>query len=99
VSSLTFARLFYLLSKSNGQEKAKMILFKFKSIVTVLSVDTKIIELALRSEFKDFEHAIQYFCALESNCTALLTRDINDYKQAQIPVFSADSFLNMIQQK
>ena len=96
VSSLTFATLFYLLSKDNGQERAKKILFKFKSLVTVLPVDNKIIELALSSEFKDFEDGIQYFCAIENKCAAILTRNLTDYKYADIPVMNAESFLKVI---
>ena len=95
VSSLTFATLFYLLSKDNGQEKAKKILLKFKSIVTVLAVDNKIIELALSSDFKDFEYGIQYFCAIENKCSVILTRNISDYKRSQIPVMTAESFLKI----
>jgi len=95
VSSLSFATLFYLLSKDNGQERAKKILFKFKSLVTILSVDNKIIELALSSEFKDFEDGIQYFCAIENKCAAILTRNLADYKFADIPVMTAESFLKV----
>jgi len=96
VSSLTLATLYYLLSKDSGQEKAKKILFKFKSIVTVLPVDNKTIELALSSDFKGFEDGVQYFCAIESKCSAILTRNIIDYKHSQIPVMTAESFLNIL---
>ena len=96
VSALTFATLFYLLTKDNGQERAKKLLFKFKSLVAVLPVDNKIIELALSSEFKDFEDGIQYFCAIENKCTAILTRNLADYKYADIPVLTAENFLKVI---
>ncbi|HOT88900.1 MAG TPA: PIN domain-containing protein [Bacteroidales bacterium] len=96
VSSLTLATLYYLLSKDSGQEKAKKILFKFKSIVTVLPVDNKTIELALSSDFKGFEDGVQYFCAIESKCSAILTRNIIGYKHSQIPVMTAESFLNIL---
>lgn len=93
VSALTFGTLFYLLSKENGQDRAKKILFKFKSLVTVLPVDDKIIELALSSDFRDFEDGIQYYCAIENKCAAILTRNLTDYKHANIPVLTAESFL------
>ena len=96
VSSLTLATLYYLLSKDSGQEKAEKILFKFKSIVTVLPVDNKTIELALSSDFKGFEDGVQYFCAIESKCSAILTRNIIGYKHSQIPVMTAESFLNIL---
>ncbi|MFH0893752.1 MAG: PIN domain-containing protein [Bacteroidota bacterium] len=96
VSASTFATLFFLLSRDNGQDKAKKILFRFKSLVQVLTVDDKIIELALSSDFKDFEDGIQYFCAIENKCIALLTRNLNDYKLADIPVMTAESFLKTL---
>jgi len=66
--------------------EARRILSKFKVLVQVLPVDDKVIELALHSKFKDFEDAIQYFTAIESGITILLTRNIKDYKKAGIPV-------------
>ena len=49
-------------------------LLKFKTLVTVLAVNDKIIDLALASDFKDFEDALQYFTAIENNIKVLLTR-------------------------
>ena len=62
----------------------------------MLPVDNKTIELALSSDFKDFEDGIQYFCAIESKCSAILTRNIIGYKHSQIPVMTAESFLNIL---
>jgi len=86
VSSLSFSNLNYLLAKQYSTSEARRILSKFKVLVAVLSVDDKIIELALNSKFQDFEDAIQYFTAIESGITLLLTRNLKDYRKAEITV-------------
>ena len=93
VSSLSFANLNYILSKQFSAEQAKKKLLKFKTLVTVLSVDDKIVELALASDFRDFEDALQYFTATENNIKILLTRNLRDYKHADISVLTAEQYL------
>ena len=93
VSSLSFSNLNYLLSRQFSQKDARRILNKFKVLVNVLGVDDKIIGLALNSEFKDFEDAIQYYTAIENNVSTLITRNLKDYKSAQIAIMTAEDFL------
>lgn len=96
VSSLSFANVNYILSKHFTIDQARKKLLNFKTLVSVLPVNDKIIELALGSEFKDFEDAIQYFSALEGSLTTLLTRNIKDFKKAEISVMSPEQFLKSI---
>lgn len=93
VSSLSFSNLNYILSKQYSSIQARKILMKFKTLVTVLSVSDKVVELALLSDFKDFEDALQYFTALENDVNILLTRNLKDYKSAEIPIMTAEQFL------
>lgn len=93
VSSLTFSNLNYILSKQFGATEARKVLVRFKTLVQVTSVDNKIIDLALGSNFKDFEDAIQYYCAISNGFKTLLTRNLKDYKSAKIPVMTVESFL------
>lgn len=94
VSSLCFANLNYILSKQYSPDQARKMLFKFKTLVTVLTVTDKIIDLALSSDFKDFEDGIQYFTSIENNVKILLTRNLKDYKSVAIPVMTAAQFLS-----
>jgi predicted nucleic acid-binding protein len=93
VSSLSFSNLNYILSKQYNSDQAKKKLLKFKTLVTVLGVTDKIIDLALSSDFKDFEDGIQYFTAIENNIKILLTRNLKDYKKSEIPIMTAEQFL------
>lgn len=97
VSSLTFANVNYILSKQLSAVKARKILLKFKTLITVLAVDDKTIELALASDLNDFEDAIQYNAALEHGISTLVTRNLKDFKKAQIAVLSPQQFLESIE--
>ncbi len=94
VSSLSFANLNYMLSRQYSADQAKKKLLKFKTLVTVLPVTDKIIDLALSSDFKDFEDGIQYFTSIEHNVKVLLTRNLKDFKTSEIPVMTAEQFLS-----
>lgn len=93
VSSLTFSNLHYVLRGENTVVASRRILNNFRILVTVLTVDEKIIDLALQSLFKDFEDAIQYFTAIQNNIPVILTRNLKDYSSSSVPVMTADDFL------
>ncbi len=93
VSALSFSNLNYILSRQYSADQAKKKLLKFKTLVTVLTVTDKVVELALSSDFKDFEDGLQYFTAIENNLKILLTRNLKDYKTAEITVMTAEQFL------
>ena len=93
VSSLTFSNLHYVLRGENTVAASRRILNNFRILVNVLTVDEKIIDLALQSVFKDFEDAIQYFTAIQNNIPVILTRNLKDYSSSSVPVMTADDFL------
>lgn len=93
VSALSLANTHYILSKfTNGQE-ARKILRNFKVIVDILPLDDKIVDLALNSDFRDFEDAIQYFTAIENDQKLVITRNKSDFKGSKIPIMTASEFL------
>ncbi len=96
VSSLTFANTNYILSKLKGSRDARSILSKFKVLVTVLSLDDKIVDLALNDlSFNDFEDGLQYYTALSNGLDIIITRNLKDFKHAKIPVMTPNGFVSM----
>jgi predicted nucleic acid-binding protein len=92
-SPLIFADLHYLLKRLTSNATALKSLRKLKTLLTILPVDSKIIEQALNSDFKDFEDAIQYFTAVNNGIGFLLTRNLADYKKSKITVLTAEDFI------
>jgi predicted nucleic acid-binding protein len=93
VSPLIFANLFYILRKQESNKFAMQILVRLKALLHVLTINEKIIELALSSGFKDFEDAVQYYSALEENVDFLITRNTEDYKKSRIIICNAKEYL------
>ena len=94
VSALTIANTNYLLLKLKPHNEVKSILRKFKLLVDVLSLDDKIINLALNDkDFKDFEDGLQYFSAIENDQDIIITRNLKDFKNSKIPSMTAEQFL------
>lgn len=93
VSALTIANTHYLLYKHLGME-ARKVLSKFKTLVNVLAVNDKILDLALASDLTDFEDAIQYYSALEFQMDVIITRNKKDFKNSSLPIFTANEYLN-----
>lgn len=94
VSSLSFANIDYILKSQYSVPNSRQIIAKFKTLVTVLPVDSKTIDLAIASDFADFEDAIQYYSAIENGIDEMLTRNIRDYKKATIKVITPETFLS-----
>lgn len=94
VSALTIANTNYLLLKSKPHNEVKSILRRFKLLVNVLSLDDKVINLALNDkDFNDFEDGLQYFSAIENDQDIIITRNLKDYKNSKIPAMTAEQFL------
>jgi predicted nucleic acid-binding protein len=96
VSALSYSTVFYLLSKFESADKVKEKLRKFKIISEISDLDEKIIEKGLTSNFPDFEDALQYYCALKQDCDILITRNGKDFKESEIPVMTAQEYLQSI---
>jgi len=94
VSSLTFANTNYVLSKLKSANESRDILRRFRILVKVLSLNDKIIDLALNDiKFKDFEDGLQYYSAIENNQEVIVTRDLKGFKESKVPVMTAEEYL------
>jgi predicted nucleic acid-binding protein len=96
VSALSIANTHYILSKFTNDQEARRIFRNFKVIVDVLPLDDKVVDLALNSDFKDFEDGIQYFTAIENDQKLIVTSNKSDFKASKIPVMTPAEFLKSI---
>ena len=96
VSPLSFTTIDYVLNKYETSESVLNKLRKFKIICEICEVYEEIIDKALNSSFKDFEDAVQYYTALQSNCSIIITRNGKDFKHSTIPIMTAEEYLSSI---
>ena len=93
VSALSYSKVNYFLSKFENNEIAQNKLRKFRVISEVADLNESIIDKGLNSDFRDFEDALQYYCAVQSGCDVLLTRNAKDFKGSAIPVMTAEEYV------
>jgi len=98
-TSVVFANVFYILRKLLGIDKAKELLRKLRIIISVVSVDEKVVDLALNSKFADFEDGLQYFTARENDIKIILTRNVKDYKEKELLIQTPEEYLKAISKK
>lgn len=97
LSSLSLANTHYVLARFKSESATRRILRKLKVLVSVLSFDEKIADLALNSDFKDFEDAIQYFTAIENGQELIITRNMTGYRHSRLPVMTAREFIESLE--
>jgi len=93
ISSLSFVNAYYSIVKHHKDVDAKKFLAKFKVLVTVFPLEDKAIELALASDFDDFEDGLQYFVAMDNQADIIITRNKKDFRSSKIPVLTAEEYL------
>jgi predicted nucleic acid-binding protein len=94
-STVIFTNTYYIQRKLKDHNTSINFLKKLRLILTVLSVDDKIIQKALESGFNDFEDAVQYFTAVENKMDYIITRNIEDYKKSTIKVYTPSQYLKI----
>jgi predicted nucleic acid-binding protein len=92
----TITTLDYLISKETNRNKAKIEMRKLLNLFKISEVNSKVLELSINSEFKDFEDAVQYYSGECSRVNGLVTRNTKDYKQAKLPIYTPDELWGII---
>lgn len=97
VTPVIISNVYYLLSQKGKQEKVIEKLKILLSILEVIVIDKNIIIVALNSEFKDFEDALQNYSAeLNGEIDMIITRNTKDYKKSKLGIMNPENFLKVL---
>ena len=96
VSALSYATASFILRKYNKELDIVTEFSKFMKITTATLVDSSMVEQSVKSEFKDFEDAMQYFSAKHENVDYIITRNKKDFAVSDIPVFEPQEFVDYL---
>ncbi len=97
ISSNSVTNIYYILRKLSSSEKAKYFIRSLVSYFSVIAVNPTNIIQALDSGFGDFEDAVQYYSALTYQCSYIVTRNIDDYKESDIPILEPKEFIALFE--
>jgi len=79
VSASTFSDLYYLIRKARGREWTRDYLRQLATFCQIATVDQAVISMALATDFRDFEDAIQYSTAVLNHLDIIVTRNSQDF--------------------
>ncbi len=97
ISAVSYNNIYYILRQSNAHTKTIKYLDALSEMTEVADVTKAIIKQSLKSSMRDFEDAIQYYCALGlSNIDCIVTRNSKDFKKSNLPVMSPEEVLSLI---
>jgi predicted nucleic acid-binding protein len=98
MSAVSINNIYYIVRKFLGHHKTIEIIELLTEITEIVGTTKNEVIQALKSNFSDFEDAIQYSSALKiENVDAIITRNIKDYKNASIPIMTPMTFIELIQ--
>jgi len=98
LSAISINNIYYIVRKFLGHKKTIEIIETLTEITEIIGTTKKEILQALKNDFSDYEDSIQYSTALTiSGLDAIITRNIKDYKSADIAVMTPIDFLKMFQ--
>ena len=95
ICALSFTTMFYSLRKILSREDRINALTQLKEALEVAAVDSYVIDMALKSGWKDFEDAVQNFSAVvDPQISSIITRNTKDFKDSSLEVVDSVEFLN-----
>ncbi len=93
VSPITITNINYIIEKLENQRKANAQRKKLLKMVQVENIGQSVIHKASNSPFKDFEDAVQNYCAEASGHQILITRNTKDYKESNLSILTPKEYL------
>ncbi|NJK54511.1 MAG: PIN domain-containing protein [Pleurocapsa sp. SU_5_0] len=88
IAAITITNIYYIVRKAAGIDAAKDAVTQILSDLQICTVDRGILEQAVSLNFRDFEDAVQYACAIACTVDAIVTRDVSGFIGVEIPVKS-----------
>ena len=87
--------IYYIAKREKGHADAIGFVRGLIRVVQVLGVDREIIEMALDSEMKDFEDAVQASAASVQGISMVITRNKDDFATSGMDVYTPKEFLSL----
>lgn len=92
INDISIINIHYIIKKYIDNSIVKEELKTIRNEHILVSADGEIIDNALMSDYKDFEDAVQYFCAKKVNSDLIITDNQKDFIHSDIKVMTAKEF-------
>ena len=98
VAAVSYNNIYYILRQNCSHVQTINILTQLKEWTETVDVSDIVTPNSLKSEFKDFEAAIQYYCSKSVNkIDCIVTRNTKDFKNSSLATMTPKEALVMIE--
>ena len=100
ISTISYQIIYFILKKKNTHKEVISLLNGIFTISEIIDVTSHTIQESLKSEFSDFEDAIQYYSAISNDkIEIIVTRNTKDFKLSKLPALTPTEVLAHIETK
>jgi len=92
-SPIIIANIYYIITRLENKQKALEKTKLLRSLLRILELNEKIMDMAFARPYKDFEDSIQYHCALYHGIRNIITRNIKDYPEGEINILEPEEYI------
>lgn len=96
IAGITPINIFYIARKIMARDKLRQALSDLLLAARVCPITHAVLNQAMILPFTDYEDAVQHASATARQLDAIITRNLDDYSNATLPVFSPTDFLNQL---
>ncbi len=93
ISASTPLNVFYIARKAKEPTHLRESMKELLGAVNVCSIDESVLKAAFDAPISDYEDAVQHCCATAEGLDAIVTRNVSDFTNATLPVFTPTDFL------
>jgi predicted nucleic acid-binding protein len=98
ISAVSYNNIYYILRQSCSHAETIKIFVELNEWTDIIDVTKDIIKKSIKSDFKDFEDAIQYNCAKSlSKIDFIVTRDTKDFKTSSLPILTPKEAVSLVE--
>lgn len=99
-SPICLAIAFYFAEKKSGTTAAKKKITVLCEHLKISAVDqTSVRESISNKKINDFEDGLEYYSAIQAQCSYIITEDTDDFYFSEIPALNAEEFMKKLKIK
>ena len=92
-SPVSITNIYYIVGRLENKNQANLKTNKLLQLVRVETLGQNVIDMASKSKFKDFDDAVQNFCATLAGHQFLVTRNTKDFKHSDLAIMTPKEYL------
>jgi predicted nucleic acid-binding protein len=93
ISALTPLNVFYIARKAKSSSDLREAVKELLRVVKVCPLNDSVLDAAFALPFSDYEDAVQHCCATSEGLEAIVTRNVRDFRNSTLPIFTPTEFL------